>query len=181
MNQSPMFKPALIGGVLLGVLTSLPVVNCLCCVWVIGAGVVASYLYIKSSPVTVTLGTGILLGLLTGIIGAIVGTLFAIPLHLLYSRLGMGLGEQARQFIEQFPSLPPEARDALRTLASRAPNIGLLIIVLSGIFNLVLYSLMAMLGGAIGVALFEKRKLGGDAQTPPPPYQAPPEPPQDLP
>jgi hypothetical protein len=180
MNQSEMFRPALIGGVLLGVLSALPVVNCLCCVWVIAGGILASHLYVKGSPVAVTLGTGIVIGLITGVIGAIVSTLFAIPLQLLLGRLGMGLGNQLRQFIDQFPNLPPETREAMRALSGRGANIGIVLIIISGLFNLVIYSMMAMLGGAIGVAIFEKRKLGGDTPAPPPPYQAPPEPPPEI-
>ncbi len=37
MNEQGMFKPALIGGVLLGVLSAIPLVsalNCFCCAWV---------------------------------------------------------------------------------------------------------------------------------------------------
>src|SRR5512137_1271769 len=85
MNKDSFLKSALIGGVALGVLSALPVlgaVNCLCCAWVIGGGMLAAHLYVKDSPTPVTLGTGVLLGLLAGVVGAVVDTLFTIPLHM---------------------------------------------------------------------------------------------------
>lgn len=53
MNQEGMLKPALTGGVLLGILSALPFVsafNCLCCAWVIGGGMLAAHLFVSSSP-----------------------------------------------------------------------------------------------------------------------------------
>src|SRR5512136_504093 len=100
MDQEAMLKPALIGGVLLGVLSATPIVsaaNCICCAWVIGGGVFAAYLFVKESPRAVTLGKGVALGLLAGIIGAVVDTLFSIPLHLALRGLGSGFADQFRQ------------------------------------------------------------------------------------
>src|SRR5512136_2122581 len=121
MNEERMLKPALIGGVLLGILSSLPVIsafNCVCCAWVIGGGVLAAYLYVKDSPVPVTLGRGVGLGLLTGVIGSVVSALFYIPLHLVLRRSGMGIVEQMKQSMSQVPNLPPETRQMLESLSS---------------------------------------------------------------
>lgn len=175
MNEQGMLKPALIGGVLLGVLSALPVVgmvNCLCCAWVIAGGVLAANLYVKSSPMAVTLGTGALLGLITGAIGAVVDTVFTIPLHIALSTAGMGVAQQVRQAAEQLP-LPPETRQTLLGLVSAGGGTGIFFAVLSGLFKLVLYSLIATIGGALGVAIFEKRKPG----VPPVPPAMPPAPP----
>jgi hypothetical protein len=189
MNQEGMMKPALIGGVLLGILSALPLIsafNCLCCAWVIGGGMLAAHLYVKDSPDVVTLGKGVLLGLLTGAIGAVVDTIFTIPLHLALSRLGMNFAEQMREIFDQIPNMPAESRDALRGLLSNSGGISVFFIILSGVFKLFLYGVMAMAGGAIGVAVFEKRKIGGgpgyyDPPMPPPPMDIPPPPPPTYP
>ena len=157
MNQEAMFRSALIGGVLLGVLSAIPLIsafNCFCCAWVIGGGILAANLYVRSSPSMVSLGHGVVLGLLTGAIGAVVDTMFSIPLHLVLSRMGMGFAEQFRQMIEQVPNLPPETREALRSVLAGGEGAGILFIILGGFIKLVIYSLVAMLGGTIGVALF---------------------------
>ncbi len=184
MNQEAMLKPALVGGVALGVLSALPVVsavNCLCCAWVIGGGILAANLYVKASPITVTLGRGVALGLLTGVIGAIVDTVFSVPLHMVLAGMGMGIAEQLREALGQVPNLPPETRDAVYSILSGEGSVGLLFIVLGGLIKLLIYGPMAMIGGAIGVAIFEKRSPGsGSAQAPPPPrasYEELPSPP----
>ena len=172
MNEEPMLKPALIGGVILGILSSLPIVkafNCVCCAWVIGGGVLAAYLYVKDSSVPVTLGRGVALGLLTGVIGTFAYALFSIPLFFFGS--GMNTMEQARQWIDQVPNIPPETRRMVQSFYARG-GISAFIYAISIVFMLVVFSLFGMLGGAIGVALFEKRKPGTPSIEPPP-YQPP--------
>ena len=49
--------PALLGGLFIGVLSALPVVqicNC-CCLWIIGGGLLAAYLQQQNQPVSLTL------------------------------------------------------------------------------------------------------------------------------
>ncbi len=184
MDQEGMLKPALIGGVALGVLSAIPVIsafNCVCCAWVIAGGMLAAHLYVKSSPMVVTLGRGVALGLLTGVIGAVVDTLFSIPLHVALRSVGMGFVEQMREVLDQVPNLPPETKETLRSLFAEGGGISVLFLILSGLFKVVIYGIMAMLGGAIGVALFEKRKpgtsYGAPGPYPPPPSDLPPPPP----
>ncbi len=185
MDQEGMFKPALIGGVLLGILSAVPIIqafNCLCCAWVIGGGMLAAHLYVRSSPAAVTLGTGVLLGLLTGAIGAVVDTIFSIPIHVALRGFGMGMADQLRQALDQLPNVPPETRSALNAFLASGRGVGLLFIILMGFLKLVIYSLVGMLGGAIGIAVFEKRKTGSQPPVYQPPMNIPPPPPPpDLP
>jgi hypothetical protein len=183
MNHEGMLKPALVGGVLLGILSVIPVIsagNCFCCAWVIGGGILASYLYVKSSPLAVTLGRGVAVGLLAGVIGAIVDTLFTIPLQILLSKFGMGAGEQVRQMIGQVPQLPPELRKALLSVVEGGKGFGLALILMAALSKLVIYSLVAMMGGAIGVAIFEKREKHGGPPSESPVNRPPSGPPSDT-
>jgi hypothetical protein len=178
MNEGKMLRPALTGGVLLGILSVLPgvsIFNCVCCAWVIGGGLLAAYLYVKDSPAPVTLGRGVVLGLLTGVIGAIVSALFAIPLSLLMNKSGASPMEQIKQSLEQLPNLPPESRAILQNLSSRG-DLFIWLMVFSLIFMIVIYGLFGMVGGAVGVALFEKRTTAA-----PPENTLPYQPPTDLP
>ncbi len=187
MNRENMFKPALIGGVALGVLSALPVIgafNCFCCAWVIGGGILAAHLYVKDSPTAVTLGNGVLLGLITGVIGALVDTIFSIPLHMAMSGVGMGVAEQLREMAEEIPNMPPEARELLRSMAAGGVGIGSVLFFFSALFKLFIYGIVAMLGGVLGVALFEKRTPGARGPGDMPTYQPPPvsvPPPPDTP
>jgi hypothetical protein len=180
VNKEGILKPSLIAGVLLGILSAIPVIkagNCLCCAWVIGGGILASYLYVKSSAVAVTLGRGVGLGLLAGAIGAVVETAFSIPLELLLSKIGLGAADQIRQLLEQFPQLPRELRQALLSLSEGGKGIGVTVLVAVALPKLVLYSVIAMLGGVCGVAIFEKREKHGHPPAEPPVYRPPIEPP----
>ncbi len=187
MNRESMFKPTLIGGVALGVLSALPVIgafNCFCCAWVIGGGMLAAYLYVKDSPIVVTLGNGVLLGLITGMIGALVDTVFSIPLHMAISGAGMGVAEQLREMAEEIPNMPPEARDLLRSMAAGGVGIGGVVFFIAALLKFFIYGIVAMLGGVLGVALFEKRTPGPPVAGDLPTYQPPPAsvpPPPDIP
>ena len=83
----------------------------------------------------------------------------------------MGYMEQLQQVLDQMPNIPRETRDALRSMSD------VFFLAVGGFVKLAVYSLAAMLGGAIGVALFEKRRPGADTPSPASPYQ----PPADLP
>jgi hypothetical protein len=189
-----MVKPVLIGGVLIGILSALPLVNylnCVCCAWVIGGGVLASYLYIRDSAMAVTLGQGVLLGLVTGAVGAVVTTLFSIPLQFVLSGMGIDMAAQLNEALDSIPDMAPEARDALGAIFSESGAFSAGFLMLTGFINLVVFSLVGMLGGAIGVAIFEKRKAGpdlpapavippGPPDPPPPPAPEPPPPPPSV-
>jgi len=172
MNEERLLKPALIGGVLLGILSSLPLFNCLCCVWMIGGGVLAAYLFVKDSPAPVTLGRGVTLGLLTGCLGTIVMALFFVPLHMLLNP-GVTIMEQMRQSMNQLPNVPPETRQLLATLEERSG----IIYAIGFIFMLIVSCLFSMAGGAIGVAIFEKRNSRNVPPSYQPPINIPPPPP----
>lgn len=188
MNQDSMLKPALIGGVLLGILSALPLIsylNCICCAWVILGSVVAARLYVRDSSLPVTLGGGVALGFLTGAIGTLVSTLFSIPLLFMASRGGTGIVDQLKQalaqLMEQVPNVPPETRSALDSFIADG-NIGIFVYVIGFFFMFAVNCIFAMIGGAIGVAVFEKRDKRSSVPAPPqvnPPGDAPPPPPVD--
>jgi len=178
MNNANMLKPALIGGVALGILSAMPglnICNCVCCAWVIGGGILTAYLYVKDSQIPVTMGRGAGAGLAAGAIGAIVCGLFSIPIQL------FSLGGNQAMVMERFqemmaknPDFPEELRQSVETFLSNG-DLVTAIAVLSFFGNLVFFSLFAMLGGAIGVAIFEKRKKGDFQQ-----YINPPQPPAGM-
>jgi hypothetical protein len=48
--------PAFLGGLFIGVLSALPIISCCCCLWMIGGGVLASYLQSQNQPASLTVG-----------------------------------------------------------------------------------------------------------------------------
>jgi hypothetical protein len=78
---------------------------------------------------------------------------------------------------EEFPNIPSEYREAIRAIFASGDGIGVFVLILVGLLKLVVYGLVCMLGGAVGVAIFEKRPPGTDSRIPPAVYQ----PPRDFP
>lgn len=163
-------RAAIIGGVVIGLLSGLPFVklgNVLCCLWIIVGGALASYLYIKKSPTPVDIGKGAMIGALAGVIGTVVELLVGVPLTILtgYPELNflVSLMERAdpqraelyRQRVEQMLSRP-FAEQFFYSVFSLGTLLSLLITVV-----------FALIGGLIAIPLFEKRKA--DAGPPPPP------------
>ena len=180
MNNANILKPAMVGGVALGILSALPVIgycNCVCCAWAIGGGILAAYLCVKDSPFPVTMGYGALAGLAAGATGAVVCGLFSIPLQFIYTNGGnsAAIVEQVQELMAKNPDVPMEIRQGVEAFLLRS-DFMMLIAIFVFISYVVFFSLFAMLGGAIGVAVFEKRKPG-DA----PSNMIPPPPPMDMP
>ncbi len=155
-------QPALLGGVVIGVLSALPVIsagNCLCCLWVILGGVLATYLLQQAQPAPVEAADGAVVGLLAGLVGAVVATLVAIPIQMLLGPMG---GDALRQILEQSGGdVPPEFRDLIEQMSRGGVGGALMFVGL--MLSLVINAVFGAVGGALGTVLFKP------SMPPPPP------------
>ena len=184
MKDNGMWKPALIGGVLLGVFSAFPVLNvfnCFCCAWVIAGGMLAAHFYVRDSPVAVTLGSGVALGLLTGAIGGLTASVFNIPLQIMMRGMGAGFARQVSAWLGELPNVSPETREMLLSVLTATGRPSMVLILLGGLLNMLIFSVVGMGGGVLGVALFEKRKIAATPEPYRPPGGLPPPPPADSP
>jgi len=156
MNER--IQPALWGGLFIGVLSSLPLVNfanCCCCLWVICGGALAAYLRQQSSPVQIEAAEGALVGLMAGAVGGVVASVLSIPFQMM-------VGPYQRQIMERIlannPDVPPEARDALERFGA---GTGFAMRIVSMMVSVVIDVVFGLIGGLLGVVLFKKK-------TPPP-------------
>jgi hypothetical protein len=147
-------QPALLGGLVIGTLSALPVIsmgNCACCLWVILGGALATYLLQQAQPTPVDGVDGAITGLLAGLVGAIVGSLLAIPIQML---MGPMQGDLLRRILEQGgEDIPGEMRDTLQSLARG--GIGGALMLLGLLMSLVVNSIFGALGGLLGTAMFK--------------------------
>lgn len=153
-KPSPMV-PALIGGAVAGVLSGIPIVNCLCCLWIIGGAMLASYLLAKDSPISLSSGDGALVGAFSGIFAALIRVFLSIPFRTVEFALVRKVIDRFSEFV---PEAPSEWKDAF--------NLGMGPLSLAGIllgllFSAAVFAALGALGGIIGVSLFGKK-------TPPP-------------
>jgi hypothetical protein len=168
-TRSPYQQPALIGGVVMGVLSALPIIaagNICCCLWVISGGVVAAYLYQQNQTAPITPSDGALVGLLAGLTGALVVFILSIPLDLLVAPM-----EQAMiQRILDRGSLPADARDIVERYG-RSGGMGPAFFFLRKILALMMWALLggifSTLGGLIGALIFKKQTPPGVIDIPP--------------
>lgn len=160
MNPAPKFQPALFGGLFIGVLSALPIINIgnCCCLWVIGGGVLATYLMQQNHPYPIAAADGALVGLLAGLMGGAIGTLLSIPVEMM-------MGPFQKQFLEGIlarnQEIPEETRRMLENMSSA--SVGAAMIAFKLAFSVCIGAVFGMLGGLLGVALFKKKDL------PPPP------------
>jgi hypothetical protein len=153
-------KPAVIGGLVMGALSALPVVslgNGCCCLWVICGGLVAAYMLQEQEPGPISPADGATVGLFAGVIGAFVSLVFSIPLGLL-------LAPMQRQLVDrllQSGQLPPEfERFASSMVGVVGFVLGFMALLMAGV-------IFSTLGGLLGAAIF-KRKTPPDGIDIPP-------------
>lgn len=149
-------QPAILGGVLIGVLSALPVVNWVnicCCLWVVVGGALVVYLQQQRTPLPVETSDGVIGGLIAGLVGAVIFTLLNAAIM---AMTGVVMEEQLRQAFENAPDMPPEARDMMLRLFS-----GGSVFILTMLIMLPIYAVFSMLGALLGLAIFRKK-------TPPP-------------
>ena len=89
-------QSALLGGVFIGVLSVLPIVNVAnvcCCMWVIAGGMLTAFLENQRGRQSITVARGAFLGLIAGIIGAVVWLLASLALNPLFAPFQAAIGD----------------------------------------------------------------------------------------
>lgn len=149
-NQSPIV-PALVGGIAAGVLSSLPLLGCFCCLWIIGGAMVSVNLYAKTSPRSLTSGDGAIVGIFSGIAAAVAASVVNLAFQPANREMAQRLADQ---FARVFPNMAPEWDSVLRSASmGMSPArflLGLLI-------QAAVFSVFGALGGIIGASIFGRR------------------------
>ena len=173
----------LIGGGFNGVLSALPIIgaaNCLCCLWVVGGGVITAWLLQQAQAHPLEMGEGAIGGLLAGVVGAGVYTLVWVPLQLMLGSLAGGPGQA---FEIGDVDVPPEMLrmlEVMEQVMSNPPLMALLAFCMMLAAGLV----FSTVGGLLGTFFFRKAAppdtpagaglspAGGTDIVPPPPPPA---------
>ena len=165
MEKTPSkLVPALIGGCVMGVLSTFPFIsmgNCLCCMWILLGGGVGAYFYWRQLPPgsEFPVSEGAIVGLLSGVFGA----LFSTFLGYFFLAIGANPGSEIIQSIlESRADLSPEFEDLLDEIHERG-YVSPLFVFIGLLFSLVIDSIFGLIGGIIGAAIFRKR---GQTNTP---------------
>jgi hypothetical protein len=154
--MSSKLQPALLGGLLIGVLSALPFVSTCCCLWVIVGGMLTTYLLQERSTTPVSAGDASVAGLLAGVVGAVVSTVLA---QLIAFATGTTMADAIDGMLGR-GGLPPQAVGALQQIREFPAAV----FILGSLFlSMVIFPIFSMLGALLGVALFRR------TPAPPPP------------
>jgi hypothetical protein len=145
------YQPALLGGLFIGILSSLPFVNGLnvcCCLWVVIGGLLTTYLRQQQLPVPIESSDAALGGLIAGVVGAL---LTILATWALLNVTGPLWQDTLRQQIEANPDVPFQVRElVIRMMTGRG-----LALLQFGV-TLPIYAVFSMLGAMLGLAFFRK-------------------------
>ena len=154
-------KPAIIGGVVLGVLSVIPFVNWVnvcCCLWAILGGLLASKQYVSNSPTPASAGDGAIVGAMAGLVGAVIAVIIGIPISIVTSGLMSGI------IISLIEGINPAQAEMMRAQMETSSTIGRAI--LNGFILAIFLVIFSTIGGLIGISIFEKRKGGAAPPAP---------------
>ncbi len=147
--KEDMYMPALWAGLASGFLSGFPLLNlgnCLCCLWIVGGGVFASYLYQGKSGEKISSGDGMMVGAMAGLVSALMATvldmLFAYWSRDLLLKILEAYGTETSPFLNYQGYFTP--RGFTSTLLIR----------------IVIFAIFASIGGALGAALFKPKAYG---------------------
>ena len=147
MNTRYLLISAAIAGAVTAVLSTVPFINllnCLLCAWMWLGGLFAVFLYRNQSKDFVDPGRGALIGVLTGLVGAVIAII--LSLIFLPTSAAAALPPETMQQLEE------TLGEGAAALTSPAATTGISII-----SNLIFYPLFCTLGGLIGGAIFKNR------------------------
>jgi uncharacterized protein DUF5518 len=164
-------QPAVIGGVIMGVLSALPIVyfgNACCCLWVVSGGVIAAYLVQQNQSAPITPADGALVGLLAGLIGACVQFVVKIPIDFLMAPFE----QRMLQSLLDSAAMPPEWRDVLERSSGRNAEVSLAFQIVGRVVGLMFWlfvgAIFSTLGGLLGATIFRKDTPPAAIDIPPP-------------
>ena len=148
-----MSQAVLLGGLFIGVLSALPIVNLAncCCLWILGGGAIAAYLAQQQHPGPFGLMDGARVGFRAGIFGAVIWLFASTVVDLLVAPLQ----QSAADFmLRSATDVPPEVREWLENIGNSASLPARMII--GFFFQLFIAAPFAALGGLLGAAVFAR-------------------------
>ncbi len=161
------YRPALLGGVFIGVLSVLPgvsLLNVCCCLWVIVGGVLTTYLMQQQDPAPIDTSAAALGGLIAGAIG---GLISAIGAAVMFSMGGVEQQQAIQDMMQAMGDMPPEAAAFVERFTS-----GPFMAIVGGAITVPIYGVFGLLGALLGVVFF-RRKPGAAPPAAPDQFQTP--------
>jgi len=156
------WQAALVGGAVAAVLTAVPVVSLGCCLWMLGAGALAVWLYQRRTPgVPVTPGMGMKVGALAGVFAFMINGVMTAISFVTFRSSGDFRRAMQEQMEKQMASNPdPKAQEMVQHMMDwmNTPQGMATLIVLVILLMAVFFILFCAAGGALGASMFGRRR-----------------------
>ena len=158
-----MSQAVLLGGLFVGVLSALPIINLAncCCLWILGGGAIAAYLAQQQHPGPFGLMDGARVGFRAGIFGAVIWLFASTVVDLLVAPLQQSAADL---MLRSATDIPPEVREWLENIGNSASLPARMII--GFFFQLFIAAPFAALGGLLGAAVFGRPAAPPSMQPP---------------
>lgn len=156
------WQAALVAGAVAAVLTAVPVVSLGCCLWMLGAGALAVWLYQRRMPgLPVTPGMGMKVGALAGVFAFMINGVMTTILFVTFRSSGDFRRAMQEQMEKQMASNPdPKAQEMVQHMMDwmNTPEGMATLIVLVILLMAVFFILFCAAGGALGASMFGRRR-----------------------
>ncbi len=158
LTSGDFIRPVLIAGAVMGILSSIPLVqfgNCVCCMWgVTGGGFGAWLLGRKQSggAGALSYGDGALVGVLSGLFGGLLAAVASILRLLTIDR--DSLAELEETFLELAPEIDPEMFEVFLQFMELSP----ISVLVTLSINLIVFPMFAAIGGILMIAIMGRKK-----------------------
>ncbi len=149
-----MTQAVLLGGLFIGVLSALPIVNLAncCCLWIVGGGAITAYFAQQDDPRPLGLMTGARLGFRAGIFGAVVWLFASAAVDVMVAPLQQSAADL---MLRNATDIPPDVRSWLENIGNSAASMPIRM-AFGFLFQLFVAAPFAALGGLLGAAVFAR-------------------------
>jgi hypothetical protein len=171
-------RAAILGGLIIGAISGLPglnLLNCCCCAGILFGGAMSVFFYrqeFTAEMPPVESSDALILGIISGIIGALITTLLSAVILLIIgpveSEMMRGFFEKLVQKLEDRGSLPQGTLENMQDQFDKAVKEGMTLggILRSLVYALIIYPIFSMLGALIGYGLSGKKRHPAPPQNP---------------
>lgn len=166
-NKPAKLVPVLIGGAAMAATAIIPflnLVNCLCCAGIMGGAVLSAFFYKKNFPDTTpfTTGDGAAVGTLSGIVGAVLYSLYsALIFGLSSAGVSVKIDEEFSKVFQQMESSGQDvqALEQIREFVMQVAESPILLFLVILAFSILLFVAFGALGGVIGGSIFKTKNV----------------------
>jgi hypothetical protein len=153
-------KGALLSGLAAAVLTAMPVLGLGCCLWLLGAGALAVWLYQRRVPGTlVTPGMGMRIGAVAGAIGYVATTIWTV-LRFASNSQEFRTAMQGQMDKSLAANPDPRAQEIMRQFMGNLntpQGLATFFVLILAIMGIV-FVIFSAAGGALGASMFARRR-----------------------